>query len=171
MFVTLEEFPRWEISQTGHIRHRKTKKAKSVEIHDGAYLRVQMHIAGKRVNKKVHRLVAETFIPNPDNKKTINHINGIKLDNHVDNLEWATNQENIDHAWATGLCVPPNIKAHSATQLQGKNGFGLVCFGHLEFPHPLRSCEVSNCINRPHKNLSARGWKISRIELPKPIRW
>ena len=51
----------------------------------------------------VARLVAQTFIPNPENKPTVNHIDGDKLNNHIDNLEWATHSENMQHSYDEGL--------------------------------------------------------------------
>lgn len=51
----------------------------------------------------LHRLIAKAFIPNPENKKEVNHLNGDKKDNRLENLEWATHQENLSHAFRTGL--------------------------------------------------------------------
>lgn len=71
--------------------------------HFSNYLCVTPYIDGKRVVRIVHRLVAQMFIPNPENKPEVNHINGIKIDNRVENLEWVTESENKRHAYATGL--------------------------------------------------------------------
>lgn len=58
---------------------------------------------GKRTNKSIHRLMCETFIENPENKAHVNHKDGNKLNNNITNLEWATEQENSQHAVDTGL--------------------------------------------------------------------
>jgi hypothetical protein len=67
------------------------------------YLTVSLSIKGKVKKKLLHRLIAELFISNPDNKRCVNHINGNKLDNRIENLEWCTYHENITHAINSGL--------------------------------------------------------------------
>ena len=61
------------------------------------YLRVDMSRNGNRRHEKLHSIIAKTFIPNPDNKETVNHIDENKLNNTVSNLEWMTNAENVNY--------------------------------------------------------------------------
>jgi type IV secretory pathway VirB9-like protein len=67
------------------------------------YLRVYLSIGSKKHTKRIHRLIALTFVENPDKKETVNHIDCNKLNNHVSNLEWMTNQENMRHAFDNGI--------------------------------------------------------------------
>lgn len=73
------------------------------------YLECNLCKDGLTHTKAVHRLVAETFIPNPDNKPQVNHKDGNKLNNNVDNLEWCTAAENVRHAIDNNL-LQPNIE-------------------------------------------------------------
>lgn len=76
------------------------------------YYKVGLCKDGNRYYKYIARLVAQAFIPNPDNKSEINHIDGIKANNDVSNLEWVTRSENMQHAFDMGLKKPsPNAGA------------------------------------------------------------
>lgn len=70
-----------------------------------------------RPSKLIHQLVALSFIANPDNKPQVNHKDGNKLNNHIDNLEWVTIRENIQHAWDTGLFEDKRKKCAASAKL------------------------------------------------------
>jgi hypothetical protein len=89
----------------GRVKSLKYDKEKILTqaIDRYGYMRVCLCINNKILNKQVHRLVAEAFIDNPDNKPQVNHKDTNKKNNRVDNLEWNTIIENQQHAWEMGL--------------------------------------------------------------------
>lgn len=97
----------YKISNLGNIKslpreHVKGKLLNPARNNRG-YLRVALSVKGRVRYDSVHRLVAETFIPNPKNLPEVNHIDGNKLNNKVENLEWTTKSQNQIHAYKTGL--------------------------------------------------------------------
>lgn len=95
----------YEISNYGRVRNNKTGNILKPRINDNGYLQITLSLGGrnKKHTFKIHRLVAQLFIPNPDNLPQINHIDGDKLNNRVDNLEWCDQSYNIRHGFALGL--------------------------------------------------------------------
>lgn len=76
---------------------------------DKRYLVVSLSEGGKRWYKRIHRLVAEVFLPNPHGWEEVNHIDGNKLNNDVSNLEWCTREQNMRHAEANHLIPHPKV--------------------------------------------------------------
>jgi DNA invertase Pin-like site-specific DNA recombinase len=121
----------YQISDLGNVRSldrkkRNGKDGKGFYILKGrvltlvnskkGYKVVTLYKDGKQKVKEVHRLIAEAFIPNEENKPQVNHINGDKTDNSLNNLEWVTVSENIQHAFDNGLVNIKNISGEKNSQ-------------------------------------------------------
>ena len=95
----------YQVYPEGQIIDLQTMKKKVATLDTSGYVKVsfwQTHLK-KNITKYLHRILAEAFIPNPRKKPFINHIDGNPKNNKISNLEWVTNQENIQHAYDTGL--------------------------------------------------------------------
>lgn len=94
---------KYEVSNFGRVKslyYERTDYAKLLKLgYSNRYHMVSLQYGNKSRNKLVHRLVAEAFIPNPENKPFINHIDGQRDNNKVENLEWCTQRENVNHYW------------------------------------------------------------------------
>lgn len=90
-------------SKEGQRKYRKEGRVLKQHKTPSGYLRVELSTNGKAKKHPAHRLVAITFIPNPEDKPQVNHKDGIKTNNMVDNLEWATPSEQMQHAYNKNL--------------------------------------------------------------------
>lgn len=103
MTALINNYLHHTITADGVVTNTKTNHIKSHWIGANGYYHVDIQENGKATKFALHRLLALHFIPNPENKRTVNHIDGNKLNNALSNLEWATDSENCQHAHATGL--------------------------------------------------------------------
>lgn len=99
IFREIDGFPDYEISNLGRVCSFKGRYPKILKPYKNryGYLTVTLCHDGKMVTKKVHRLVAEAFVPNPENKPEVNHIDEDKENNVAENLEWVMRRENVNH--------------------------------------------------------------------------
>ena len=119
----------YSISSEGRVRNDETNKMKSMDATSDGYHKVDLYSNGKRTSVRVHRLVAEAFIPNPNELPQINHIDGNKENNNVKNLEWVNNSQNMIHAYRTGLVTPHptyGMRGHKNPN-GGRKGIPIFC--------------------------------------------
>ena len=103
----IPNFPNYTVSTDGIIMGQNAEKAQTHGKNGYKYVTVYANNTSKKLY--VHRLMAELYIPNPENKRTVNHIDGDKHNNNLSNLEWHTDSENIQHAYDNGLNHGSNI--------------------------------------------------------------
>ena len=142
----------YAVDCNGNIKSLKTNKNLSLVTNNKRkpYKRVGLTKNGKRYFFLVHRLVAEAFILNPNNKPFINHINENKSDNNINNLEWVTNQENIRHS---------NLKKIKQIDLQGNLIKVWNALFEIKDSKLFNISKVSECCNKKRKMAYNYKWE------------
>jgi len=117
----IENYEDYMISDQGRVfSYKRSIFLKPGDSSTGGYLFVILSKNGVRKHHRIHRLVALAFIPNPENKRTVNHIDGCKINNHVSNLEWNTVKENTQHSFDNGLQKAIKGSKHVNSKLSEK---------------------------------------------------
>lgn len=160
-FTSIKGFEgKYKISKNGRIFSSITKRILSPKKTHKGYEEVTLVKDGNKHHKKIHRLVAKTFVQNPENKKQVNHKNGIKDDNRAINLEWVTCKENINHAYKNGLVDLETrsnkgvdngrSKIKESDVIDIRNTYRLGCFTQKEIAsaYNISDGQVSNIITR-----------------------
>lgn len=143
----------YQVSNLGRVRslnYKQTKQIKelSYRVNHKGYIDVHLSKNGKSKRIVIHRLVAQTFIPNPNALPQINHIDGNKQNNNTTNLEWCNNSENQKHAYKKGLQLKkigvnnPNHKKLNQYDLQGNY---IKTWDYIK--------QASDSFNIPHSNI------------------
>lgn len=118
IYACIDGFPDYLVTSKGRVlslKHGKLEEKRQFTSGQG-YKRIEISKNGNNFKFQVHRLVAQAFIPNPDNKPQVNHIDENKINNHVSNLEWMTAKENTNY----GTGIDRRSITHSITMSDGR---------------------------------------------------
>lgn len=143
-----------------HIVYNKKEK-RNLKLHIRDYITVSLRKDGKDKRYRVHRLVAEHFIPNPDNLPQVNHKDGNKHNNNINNLEWISQSDNAKHAYANHLQIPskPNCKSVSQYDLNGNLIATFRSIGDACMATDVCKQSISMCINGRRNTAGGFIWK------------
>ena len=110
-FVEWEGHPKYLISSKGYVLSKLSGKIIAPDVNSAGYFRVTANDHGKRDRQFLHRLVAKAFLPNPENLPQVNHKDGDKQNNAVENLEWCSMSDNMKHRYVELNCKIWNSRA------------------------------------------------------------
>lgn len=153
------------VSDLGRVFSKRTNRILKQYLNKSRRMSLSTWVEGKRVTFRIHRLVAEAFLLNPENKPTVNHKDGNPSNNFLVNLEWATYSENEQHAYDTGLRKSKEGADHHNSVLTEENikfirdnyKLGCRCFGARALAKKFKTVHtvILRLINNlTYKNLS-----------------
>lgn len=152
------------ISENGDIFNKKFNRWLNPQASGTLrYKMCSIFIDGKRYRETVHRLVANAFLDNPENLPQINHIDGNKMNNHVDNLEWITGRDNITHQFETGISKG---KAYRKIKVYDSNGNFLYVMPSLNQTAKktgVNSGNISTYLKEGDFSKSIKGYKFKEV--------
>lgn len=165
----IANFPNYQISNYGNVKIKTTNKIKKIRVNKNGYCDLKLHSEGKYKMFLLHRLVAQTFLPNPLGYNEINHKDGNKLNNNVDNLEWCSRSENVKHAYKKGLFLNQKEHLNKLHKLASKKVKQKTLddveikiwdsIAQIERTLGYSHCVIGNCcLKKPHY-LTAYGYK------------
>ena len=172
--TALVSYPGYSITRDGRVWSNITKTWLKLCPNNLGYTRVNIRINGIKHRPLVHRLVGETFIPNKENKAQINHLNGVRSDNRTENLVWATQSENMLHAYKDLKRTPPtpmkgvlnwdNPKSTPICKLN-KNSPSVICVyasaAHAARELNISQSHISQCCNYDRDSSGGYSWRYA----------
>lgn len=154
----------YQISNFGNVKNKKNKKIKEATHYHG-YKYVMLSKNKKQKKKYIHRLVAQAFIENPNNYKEVNHKDGNKENNYIDNLEWCTRSYNVLHSYKNHLLVAKKGKNNSMSKpvVQYTNDGIFIkkwdCINDVFRALKIRDICISRCCRGLQKTAGGFKWK------------
>lgn len=152
IFKKIKDYNNYSVSNYGNIRNDKTGRILKAYKKSNGYMQVQL--GHKTIPQYIHRLVAIAFIPNVDNKPQVNHINGIKNDNNVTNLEWVTASEN-DLRYGYNSRVENRKKKIIATNINGEQ---IIFNSRIETAKYFKCSKSQIAYDKYYKKGNKKGW-------------
>lgn len=156
-WIPMKEIDTYEISNEGRIRNKKTHRVIKTAVNKKGYEQVCLRKNKQQVTRSVHILVADSFYDGEHEDYDVNHIDGNKTNNHIGNLEFCTRQENMIHAFQTGLKTPSRQKKVRVLET------GIVYDSIRECARSI-GCDQSiicQCLNERQK--SCNGYHFERV--------
>ncbi len=160
----------YQVFSDGTIKNKKGRIL-TQKINRYGYVVLCIILDGIQKNVRAHRIVATCYIDNPENKPQVNHINGIKHDNRVENLEWATPSENMIHADLTGLRVMPKGELSKSSILKQSD---IDEIREMYTTNDYTQQEIADIFNVSNQNISCivnnKSWTCDNFKEHKYIR-